>query len=74
MKTPGQRMIKARKKIGWSQERLAKYFGFKSKGTIANYENDLRYPPEGVFKWLKKIEGLTKKEAQEWAKKEAVKA
>lgn len=73
MKTPGQRIEKARKKLRWTQEGLASYLGFKSKGTITNYEKDERYPPEKVFKWLEEIEGFTKKEAQEWAIKKAKK-
>jgi len=48
----GERIKKARKKLGWTQKRLADHFGFKKHVTILNYEKGLRYPPEKVFRWL----------------------
>lgn len=49
----GERIRKARKKLGWTQKRLAEHLGFKRHVTILNYEKGLRYPPDRVFRWLK---------------------
>jgi len=48
----GERIRKARKKLGWTQKRLAEHLGFKRHVTILNYEKGLRYPPDRVFRWV----------------------
>lgn len=55
-RSAGKRIIRARKKLKWTQERLAEESGFRSRKTIQRYENDLMYPPVKVINWLKEVE------------------
>jgi len=59
----GERIKKARKKLKWTQEELALFFGFQSKATIERYEKDLRCPEEKIIEWVKKVERLTAEKA-----------
>lgn len=51
-----RRLVKARKKLGWTQDRLAEELGYNSRKTIQRYEDGSQYPPKRVFKWLDSIE------------------
>jgi len=65
----GEKIRKARRKLKWTQQELADFFGLGSKGTIAKYENNLLSPEEKILPWVKKVERLTAEEAQrEFAK------
>lgn len=64
-KTLGKRLKSARKKVGWTQEKCARYFNLKSKSAINQYEKNLRMVPKEIIKWIKKVEDLKKKEARE---------
>ena len=55
-RSAGKRIIRARKKIKWTQERLAKELGFRSRKTIQRYENESMYPSAKVLSWLNKVE------------------
>ncbi len=50
--TAGNRIKKARKKLGLTQKQLAKELGYSSHAAINQFEQDSRYPPAKVFKWL----------------------
>lgn len=54
--TYGARIKRRRKKLGWTQARLAKHLGLNSKTTIAKYEKDERQPSKKVIEWLKEAE------------------
>ena len=64
-KSLGKRLKSARKKVGWTQEKCARYFNLKSKASINRYEKNLRMIPKEIIKWINKIEGLKKKQARE---------
>jgi len=49
----GERIKKARKKLGWTQKELASHLNYKSHVAIVQFERGLRYPPGKVFEWLK---------------------
>lgn len=51
-KPVGDRIKKARKKLGLTQKQVAEQLGFKSHVAIVNYEKGKRYPPNKVFQWL----------------------
>ncbi|MBA7515516.1 hypothetical protein ES705_07558 [subsurface metagenome] len=75
-KSFGERVRSARRRLGWSQERVAEYLGFKSKVSIMKYEKGLRYPKkkvlEKVLGWTREVEGLGKGEVREWLKEARV--
>ena len=52
----GERIQRARKKLGVTQKELAKELGYKNHTAIAQFEKGLRYPPGKVFKWLEGVE------------------
>lgn len=53
----GWRIKKARRKKKFTQLQLAEELGYKSRVPIAQFEADLRYPPDRVFVWLE-AEGM----------------
>jgi DNA-binding XRE family transcriptional regulator len=55
-RSAGKRIMRARKKLKWTQGRLAKELGFKSRKTIQRYENESMYPSAKVSNWLNKVE------------------
>jgi len=64
-KSLGKRLNSARTKVGWTQEKCARYFNLKSKSTINRYEKNLRVIPKEIIKWINNVEGLKKKQARE---------
>lgn len=64
-KSLGKRLNSARTKVGWTQEKCARYFNLKSKSTINRYEKNLRMIPKEIIKWINNVEGLKKKQARE---------
>ncbi len=50
-----ERLKKARKKLGWTQKELAKFLGYTSHVSIAQFEMGKRYPSKKVFQWLKEV-------------------
>jgi len=61
--SPGERLRRLRKKLRWSQGRLAEHFGLKSKSAIARYENDKRKIPEGIKAWIGQTELMLHKKS-----------
>lgn len=54
-RSPSERLKKARKKLGWTQKELAKFLGYTSHVSIAQFEMGKRYPSKKVFQWLKEV-------------------
>lgn len=56
VRSPGKRIMRARNKLKWNQEKLMEELGIRSRTTIHRYEKDLVYPSAKVMKWLNKVE------------------
>lgn len=60
----GERLGAVRKKLRWSQGRLAEHFGLKSKQAISLYEKDRRNIPEDVKAWIEQMEVMLHKKSR----------
>lgn len=64
IKSFGERLKSARKKVKWTQKKCAEFFALKNKQSINNYEKNLRRCPSSIISWIRDIEHLTTKEAR----------
>lgn len=59
MSTIGEKILSARKQLGWTQEELAKKMGYKSKSTINKIEMGINDIPQSKIVLFAKVLGTT---------------
>ena len=52
LRPPNERIKLARKRMGWTQEKLAKHLGYSTHVAVHQVELGKRFPTTRVFRWL----------------------
>ena len=70
MATVGENILRFRKRLGWTQEELAKRMGYKSKSTINKIEMGINDIPQSKIVQFAEVLGTTPAHLMGWNQEE----